>query len=143
MSNIHRTFSSFVVVTTLLAAGSAGASPAARSVKGQANAARDSVKESMLNAQVRYALLKNLKGADALRVKVEVQGTQVTLGGEVEDRASEKLAGEVARSVAGVTAVKNSITLNPRAPAAGQPGIQREGPDARDQRAATPAPGDW
>jgi len=79
-------------------------------------AAKEDLKESMLNAKVRLALLKGMTGADGLRVKVTVRNSEVFLSGEVKDRASEKLAAEMAQSVSGVTSVKSTIRLNPNAP---------------------------
>jgi hyperosmotically inducible protein len=75
--------------------------------------ARDSLKEGMVNAQVRSALLKNLKGADGARIHIEVEGHTVTLTGQVKERASMKLCGEVARSVEGVGQVHNKVALTP------------------------------
>lgn len=77
---------------------------------------KEDIKETVLNTKIRMTLLKTLKGADALRVNVTVHGTSATLSGEVEDRASEKLASEAAKSVEGVGAVHSKITLNPKAP---------------------------
>jgi len=78
--------------------------------------AKEDLKESMLNARVRLALLKGMSGADGLRVKVTVRKSVVYLSGEVKERASEKLASEMAQSVPGVTTVKSTIRLNPDAP---------------------------
>jgi len=77
--------------------------------------AKEDVRESLLNAKVRIALLKGMTGADGLRVDITVRGTEVFLAGQVKDRASEKLAAEMARSVSGVTSVKSTIRLNPNA----------------------------
>lgn len=74
---------------------------------------KEDLKEAMLNAKVRLALLKGMTGADGLRVNVTVRRDVVYLGGEVRDRASEKLASEMALSVKGVSDVKSNIRLNP------------------------------
>lgn len=84
--------------------------------KAAAKEAKEDIKEAMLNSKIRLALLKTLKGADSVRVGVTVKGSTAMLSGEVEDRASEKMASEAAKSVAGITAVKSSIKLNPKAP---------------------------
>ena len=76
----------------------------------------EDINESILNTKIRMTLLKSLKGADALRVGVKVQGTSALLSGEVEDRASVKVASEAAKSIEGVTDVRSSITHNPKAP---------------------------
>lgn len=74
--------------------------------------ARDDVAEALLWTKVRIALLEHLKG-DALRVKVEVRGREVVLSGQVERRASQELASEVAGSIAGVKRVTNRLRINP------------------------------
>src|SRR4051812_43521319 len=61
-------------------------------------------KDALLNIKVRSALLKNLK-VDGLRVRVNATGDTVDLAGSVKDRATLKLAKEVAKSVEGVTTV--------------------------------------
>lgn len=78
--------------------------------------AGENLDEAILGAKIRMALLKNLKGADGMRIEVIVEGTTVTLAGQVNDRASMKLAGEVAKSVGGVKRVNSSLTLNPKSP---------------------------
>ena len=113
----------FCVSLGLLAAAPAGAAEprpapsatdkAVKAVQKEATVARNYLEEAMINGKVRAVLLKNLQGADGARVKVEVVGNRVTLTGEVQERASMKLADEVARSVEGVKAVKNDITLMP------------------------------
>jgi len=85
------------------------ASEATRDVK-------ENLKESLLNAKVRLALLKGMTGADGLRVNVKVINSAVYLSGEVGDRASEKLASEMALAVEGVSSVKSTIRLNIHAP---------------------------
>ncbi len=111
-----------VVMGGVLVAGQAGAydtklnpsKPSTKSTGVVANAKED-LNEAMLNTKVRMKLLKSLKGADSLRVSVTVKGTTVMLSGEVEDRASEKVASEAAKSVDGVTNVRTFITHNPKA----------------------------
>jgi osmotically-inducible protein OsmY len=83
---------------------------------GSIKAAKETLNEAMLNSKVRVKLLKTLAGADPLRVEVDVTGTSVRLSGEVEDRASEKIAVEAAKSVDGVTNVRSTIRHNPKAP---------------------------
>ena len=81
------------------------ASQATRDVK-------ENLRESLLNAKVRVALLKGMTGADGLRVNVKVINSAVFLSGEVGDRAREKLAPEMALAVDGVRSVKSTIRLN-------------------------------
>jgi osmotically-inducible protein OsmY len=75
----------------------------------------EDINEAVLASKIRVAMLKSLKGADALRVVIGVKGTSATLTGEVEDRASVKVAEETAKSVEGVTTVHSSIKHNPKA----------------------------
>jgi osmotically-inducible protein OsmY len=69
--------------------------------------------EARLAEQVRARLLAKL-GDDAQRVDVVVRGDRVLLTGAVEERATQGLAQEVAKSVSGVREVDNKIGLVPR-----------------------------
>lgn len=84
--------------------------------KGDEQTAGENLDEAILSAKIRMALLKGLKGADGMRIEVTVKDSSVALAGEVNDRASMKLASEVAKSVEGVKQVKSTITLNPKSP---------------------------
>lgn len=97
---------------------------AVKTVQKEATEARNYLNEAMVNARVRAALLKNLQGADGARVKVDVNGSAVTLSGEVQERASMKLADEVAKSVEGVKSVSNQVKLSAGA-------AQKDGLEAR------------
>lgn len=105
---------------TAAAKAKANAKETVKDVKEAAKEARQELKEdineAMLGSKVRLALLKSLKGADSLRVSVAVHGTAVTLSGEIEDRASEKMASEATKAVEGVGTVTSTITHNPKAP---------------------------
>jgi len=123
MRSIHKSLTLSLVTGALLATGpvlAADITTQRSSIQERASkatqAAKEDLKESMLNAKVRLALLKGMTGADGLRVKVTVRNSEVFLSGEVKDRASEKLAAEMAQSVSGVTSVKSTIRLNPSAP---------------------------
>lgn len=122
MHKMNKLFQVGAVSVGLLASGWALANetrPMAPRAKAKAtegvNTVRENVKEAVLNSKIRMALFKSLKGADALRVEVTVRGTTAMLSGEVEDRASEKVAAEAAKAVEGITAVKSEITHNPKA----------------------------
>lgn len=84
--------------------------------QGTSSKIKEDINEAILASRIRVAMMKSLKGADALRVVVQVNGTVATLSGEVEDRASEKMASESARSVQGISAVQSSVVHNPKAP---------------------------
>ncbi|HSF39606.1 MAG TPA: BON domain-containing protein [Thermoanaerobaculia bacterium] len=101
---------SILLAASLLAA-CAGTVPASRSAAGT-DENRD-VAEAGLAADVRLALLDKL-GWDALDVKVDVDGGQASLTGEVDKRATQELAEEVALSIQGVERVDNRLRLKPQ-----------------------------
>jgi osmotically-inducible protein OsmY len=101
---------SILLAASLLAA-CAGTVPASRSAGGT-DEDRD-VAEAGLAADVRLALLDKL-GWDALDVKVDVDGGQASLTGEVDKRTTQELAEEVALSVRGVERVDNRLRLKPQ-----------------------------
>lgn len=117
MRKYQRVIQSCFVGAALLATGVASAAEekSTSKAKSVAKEAAEDIKESILNSKIRLALLKTLKGGDSLRVSVTVKGSTAFLSGEVQDRASEKLAAEAAKSVEGSTQVKNTIKLNPAA----------------------------
>lgn len=98
---------SILLAASLLAA-CAGTVPASRSAA-DTDENRD-VAEAGLAADVRLALLDKL-GWDALDVKVDVDGAQARLTGEVDKRTTQELAEEVALSVQGVERVDNRLRL--------------------------------
>lgn len=65
-----------------------------------------------LTPKVKLELLDKL-GADALHINVESHAGAVQLLGNVDKRATKELAGNVAKSVAGVKSVDNELTLEP------------------------------
>ncbi|HSN89425.1 MAG TPA: BON domain-containing protein [Thermoanaerobaculia bacterium] len=101
---------SILLAASLLAA-CAGTVPASRSAAGP-DEDRD-VAEAGLAADVRLALLDKL-GWDALDVKVDVDGGEARLTGEVDKRTTQELAEEVALSVQGVERVDNRLRLKPQ-----------------------------
>ena len=70
------------------------------------------VADALLGLEVRGRLLDRL-GWDGLRLGVEVSGDAVTLDGEVQERATQELAEEVALSVDGIHSVDNRLTVRP------------------------------
>ncbi|HSK75785.1 MAG TPA: BON domain-containing protein [Thermoanaerobaculia bacterium] len=100
-----------VLLAASLLAACAGTVPASRSAAGP-DEDRD-VAEAGLAADVRLALLDKL-GWDALDVKVDVDGGQASLTGEVDKRTTQELAEEVALSVQGVERVDNRLRLKPQ-----------------------------
>lgn len=79
---------------------------------------RDQVADALLTEKVRAKLLTKL-GTDALGVEIVTRGDRVLLTGAVDERPTQELAEEVARSVRGVRRVDNRIAL---VPATGGPG---------------------
>jgi osmotically-inducible protein OsmY len=79
----------------------AAAAPAAKSTK-SANKA--------LSKEVRRALTKT-KGLVSSNINVRVRDGAVTLAGTVPDNSQIEKATDAAKSVAGVTSVKNAITV--------------------------------
>ena len=77
------------------------AAPSAKSVK-KAN--------SQLGRKVRSALAK-AQGIDVSSIAVRARGGAVTLTGSVPDQGQIDKAGEVAKSVDGVTSVSNKLTV--------------------------------
>jgi hyperosmotically inducible periplasmic protein len=63
-----------------------------------------------LSKRVRAALLKG--GVDASKISVVAKGGAVTLAGTVTDSSQSDKATEIAKTVPGVTSVKNSLGLN-------------------------------
>jgi len=129
---MRSTTTALVAVILLVSSSASAAEPkkpppskadrAVKAVKKEAEQARNYVQEALVNTQVKALLVKNLAGADGMRISVEVNGAVVTLTGTVNERASMKLADEVARSVEGVKTVSNKIALN--AGAAQQDGLE-------------------
>lgn len=93
-----------VLLVTLLAAGCAGTIPGARSTAEEA-----AVSDASVEADVYVALLEKL-GRDGLPIDVEVRGGRAVLTGQVEQRSTQELAEEVARSVPGVRRVENRVS---------------------------------
>lgn len=74
-----------------------------------------SVADARLETEVRLALLDKL-GEDGLGVTVEANGGRVSLIGAVDERATQELAEEVAKSVPGVQSVDNRLLARQESP---------------------------
>ncbi|MFI5168173.1 MAG: BON domain-containing protein [Thermoanaerobaculales bacterium] len=74
------------------------------------NAMSDELADAIVKTKIRVAMLEHLK-SDGLRVQIDVRAGIVDLSGEVERRANQKLAGQVAASVDGVKELHNRITV--------------------------------
>lgn len=72
----------------------------------------DRVADALLATRVRASLLEHLH-KDAIGIEVDARGDTVWLRGNVERRATEELAEEVARATPGVRRVVNRIAVNP------------------------------
>lgn len=105
---MRHTLKSLTMIALLAACGGlAGTAPA----QGERDA---EVAESLLELKVRAALLEKL-GSDLLDVGVDAEGGRVVLTGQVESRANQELAEEVALAVEGVDKVKNRLKVRPKA----------------------------
>jgi hyperosmotically inducible protein len=65
-----------------------------------------------LGRKVRSALAKT-KGISVANINVRARGGAVTLAGTVPDQSQVDLATQAAQGVAGVTSVKNALTVRP------------------------------
>ncbi|HNX49697.1 MAG TPA: BON domain-containing protein [Thermoanaerobaculaceae bacterium] len=77
---------------------------------------QDELGEATLKARVRVALLEHLQG-EGLGISADVSGSVVTLTGRVGKRSSQELAEQVARTVSGVSQVRNRLVVAPVTPA--------------------------
>jgi len=66
--------------------------------------------DAILHSKVRLALLEAL-GTDAARMEIDVAGGTVSLAGNVRAPDSRELAGDIVRSVGGVTDVRTDLQL--------------------------------
>ncbi len=80
------------------------------SAKAQSKAAKSA--NRALQRKVRSALAK-AKGISAANILVRARGGAVTLEGSVPEQPQVDLATQVAQGVAGVTSVKNALTIRP------------------------------
>lgn len=76
---------------------------------------QDELGEATLKAKVRVALLEHLRN-DGLGISADVSGSVVTLTGRVGKRSSQDLAEQVARTVSGVSQVRNRLVVAPVTP---------------------------
>lgn len=76
----------------------------------QANSSKATPNDRALAKAVRRALAKG-QGVDVSNVFVRARGGAVTLSGTVGDNGQVNQAGEIARTVPGVTSVSNRLSL--------------------------------
>jgi len=103
------------LLAALLAGACASTVPTPRSEAGNEAIREQDVSDARLEKDVRLALLDKL-GEDVLGVTVEASRGQVTLIGAVDERSTQELAEEVAKSVAGVVSVDNRLFARKEAP---------------------------
>lgn len=106
---------------TLLAAALLGTllSGCASTLPGNRTRERD-VSDARLEKEVRLALLEKL-GEDVLGVTVDAAAGRVLLAGAVDERSTQELAEEVAKSVPGVARVDNRLVARQERRAPGTP----------------------
>ena len=73
-------------------------------------AVSDELADAIVKTKIRVAMLEHLK-SDGLRVQVDVRAGVVNLSGEVQRRADQKLAEQVAASVDGAKEVHSKVTV--------------------------------
>ena len=98
-----------------LLTGCASTVPTPRSEAGSEAIREQDVSDARLEKDVRLALLDKL-GEDVLGVTVEAARGRVTLIGAVDERSTQELAEEVAKSVDGVVSVDNRLFARKEAP---------------------------
>ena len=110
------TASKTLLAAALLAVLLAGC---ASTLSGNRGRTRD-VSDARLEKEVRLALLEKL-GEDVLGVTVDAAGGRVLLAGAVDERSTQELAEEVAKSVPGVRRVDNRLVTRQERRAPGTP----------------------
>src|SRR5215216_3210991 len=104
-----------IVVLGAFAGACASTVPTPRSQASSEAIREQDVADARLEADVRLALLDKL-GEDGLGVTVDAVGGRVSLIGAVDQRATQELAEEVAKSVPGVQSVDNRLAARERQP---------------------------
>jgi hypothetical protein len=113
--NLLRLAVSALIVAVPISAWSQTSESATSAQSSSAPAAGGSAKPSRhanraLSKRVRAALLKG--GVDASNINVIAKGGAVTLAGTVTDPSQSNKAAEIAKSVQGVTSVRNALGQN-------------------------------
>lgn len=108
--------SSGLILAASLNAWSQSSEPAATSTASATSAASQGMSKSdvrkanrAVSKKVLSALSKS--GVDTAGVSVIVKGSAITLAGHVPDASQVEKAGTAAKSVSGVTSVKNSLSI--------------------------------
>ncbi len=104
-----------VLLGALLAGACASTVPTRQSSAGAEGIREQDVSDARLEADVRLALLEKL-GEDGLGVTVEADDGRVRLIGAVDERSTQELAEEVAKSVPGVRKVDNHLIARQESP---------------------------
>lgn len=104
-----------ILFPALLAGACASTVPTPRSQAGNEAIREQDVSDARLEKDVRLALLDKL-GEDVLGVTVEAARGRVTLIGAVDERSTQELAEEVAKSVPGVLSVDNRLFARKESP---------------------------
>src|ERR1700754_2181845 len=106
--------SALIVLASLnaYAQTSDAAAPAAASESAQPTAKQTKAANRALGRKVRTALSKT-KGLSVANITVRARGGAATLAGSVPEQQQVDLATQAAQGVAGVTSVKNALTIRP------------------------------
>jgi osmotically-inducible protein OsmY len=106
--------SALIVLASLNAyaqSSDAAAAPAA-AASSAATGKQAKAADRALGRKVRSALSKT-KGVSVANINVRARGGAVTLAGTVPDQSQVDVATQAAQGVAGVTSVKNALTVRP------------------------------
>ena len=98
-----RLFLAFSVAVTLVALGGCAGSGAHRSTG-------EVMDDASISTRTKAALIRDVD-IDGLNIDVEVDRDRVQLNGFVDTKAQVKRAGEIARSISGVTSVENNLLV--------------------------------
>ncbi len=93
-------------------AQSSDAAAASSAAPSAATSKQDKAANRALGRKVRGALSKT-KGLSVANITVRARGGAVTLAGTVPEQQQVDLATQAAQGVAGVTSVKNALTIRP------------------------------
>jgi hyperosmotically inducible periplasmic protein len=99
-----------VALASLNAYAQSSETTAAPAMSAAPSAKQQKAANRALQRKVRAALAKT-KGLSVANITVRARGGAVTLQGSVPEQAQSDLATQAAQNVAGVTSVKNALTL--------------------------------
>ena len=136
----QRIIAASVAAAVLAATSTMPAAVAGEMYKSQATqeqSAESAIKDAWLDGKLETALLFN-EHVNSFTIDTKVESGVAYLSGTVESEIDKELAGEIAKSIDGVTDVKNELTID-KARAAAQKAKQLDGTDRSFKMAVTDA----